>query len=85
MAEENIIHMVNEVFMDSFEIPVDKLKPEANLFNDLGLDSLDIVDLVVALQKKFAVTIRDDQRVRSIRTLGDIYNFIQLIKTEGKK
>jgi acyl carrier protein len=85
MAEQDIICMVNEVFTESFEISGDKLKPEANLFNDLGLDSLDIVDLVVALQKKFGVTIRDDQRVRSIRTLGDIYNFIQLIKTEGKK
>ncbi len=85
MAEQDIIRMVNEVFVDSFEIPADKLMPEANIFNDLGLDSLDIVDLVVALQKKFGITIRDDERVRTIRTLGDIYNFIQLIKTEGKK
>jgi acyl carrier protein len=85
MSEENIIRMVNEVFVDSFEIPADKLTSEANLFNDLGLDSLDIVDLVVALQKKFAVPIRDDQRVRSIRTLGDIHNFIGLVKKEGSK
>jgi acyl carrier protein len=85
MAEQDIIRMVNEVFTESFEIPGNKLIPEANIFNDLGLDSLDIVDLVVALQKKFKVTIRDDERVRTIRTLGDIYNFIQLIRTEGKK
>ena len=85
MIEKEIIRMTDEVFTESFEIPVDKLKPEANIFNDLGLDSLDIVDLVVALQKKFKVIIRDDERVRTIRTLGDIYNFIQLIKTEGKK
>ena len=85
MAEKEIVRMVNEVFTDSFEIPGDKLKPEANIFNDLGLDSLDIVDLVVALQKKFGVVIRDDQRVRTIRTLGDIYNFIQAVKDEGKK
>ena len=85
MVEQGIIRMVNEVFTESFEIPGDKLLPEANIFNDLGLDSLDIVDLVVALQKQFKVTIRDDERVRTIRTLGDIHNFIQLIKTEGKK
>ncbi|MCX5714313.1 MAG: acyl carrier protein [Candidatus Omnitrophica bacterium] len=85
MVEKEILRMVNEVFTDSFEIPSNKLVPEANVFNDLGLDSLDIVDLVVALQKKFGVTIRDDERVRTIRTLGDICNFIQLIKTEGKK
>ena len=83
MAEQDIIRMVNEVFEESFEIPNDKLTPEVNIFNELGLDSLDIVDLVVALQKKFGVTIRDDERLRTIRTLGDIYNFIQSIKGEG--
>ena len=84
MAEEKIITMVNEVFIDSFEIEPGQLTPSANVFNDLGLDSLDVVDLVVALQKKFQVTIRDDERVRNIRTLGDIHDFIQLIKDEGK-
>ena len=82
MTEQDIIKMVNEVFADSFEIEKGKLKPEANIFNDLGLDSLDIVDLVVALQKKFGITIRDDERVRTIRTLGDIQQFILTIKKE---
>lgn len=85
MIEKEIIRMTNEVFTESFEIPPDKLVPEANIFNDLGLDSLDIVDLVVALQKKFGVTIRDDMRVRTIRTLEDLYNFIQLIKGNVSK
>lgn len=82
MVEQDILRLVNEVFEESFEIPKNQLKPEANIFNDLGLDSLDVVDLVVALQKKFNVTIRDDERVRTIRTLGDIYAFIQAIKEE---
>jgi acyl carrier protein len=82
MTEQDIIRMVNEVFMDSFEIEKSKLQPSANIFIDLGLDSLDVVDLVVALQKKFAVTIRDDERVRSIRTLGDLQQFILTIKKE---
>ena len=85
MAEQDVVRMVNEVFTESFEIDVKQIKPEANIFNDLGLDSLDIVDLVVALQKKFGVTIRDDSRVRTIRTLGDIYNFIQSAKKEAEK
>jgi acyl carrier protein len=85
MIETEIIRMVNEVFIESFEIKPEQLKTEANIFNDIGLDSLDIVDLVVALQKKFVVTIRDDERVRTIRTLGDLYNFIQTIKKESNK
>jgi acyl carrier protein len=84
MTKEEVIHKTNEVFEKSFEIAPDRLKPEAHIFNDLGLDSLDIVDLVVALQKQFSVTIRDDERVRSIRTLGDVYNFIHLLGEEGR-
>lgn len=82
MTEQEVIKLTNEVFIDSFEIESSKLRPEANIFNDLGLDSLDVVDLVVALQKKFAVTIRDDERVRNIRTLGDLQQFILIIKKE---
>jgi acyl carrier protein len=85
MVEQDVIGMVNAVFADSFEIPIEKLKPEAKIFSDLGLDSLDVVDLVVALQKKFGVMMRDDERVRAIRTLEDIYNFIQLLQKESGK
>jgi acyl carrier protein len=82
MTEQEVIKLTNEVFIDSFEIEKSKLLPQANIFTDLGLDSLDVVDLVVALQKKFCVTIRDDERVRNIRTLGDLQQFILTIKKE---
>lgn len=80
---DQIQKFVNEVFEESFEIEPARLKPEAKIFEELGLDSLDIVDLIVALQKKFKVQIREDARVREIRTLGDIYKFIQTLKDEG--
>ena len=83
MNLDQITKLVNEVFEDSFEIAPERLKPDAKVFEELGLDSLDIVDLVVALQKKFKVQIRDDERVRQIRTLGDIYQFILTLKNEG--
>ncbi len=85
MTEQEIIAIVNKVFEESFEIEKEKLKPEAHIFTDLGLDSLDIVDLVVALQKSFGVTIRNEERVRNIRTLQDVYQFISAIKSEKKQ
>lgn len=86
MTEEEIIEKTNQVFEESFEIEKDKLKPGAHIFNDLGLDSLDIVDLVVALQKSFGVNIRNEEKVRDIRTLQDVYQFIYTIKNaEGGK
>ena len=85
MTEQEIIIIVNKVFEESFEIEKEKLKPEAHIFTDLGLDSLDIVDLVVALQKSFGVTIRNEERVRNIRTLQDVYQFISAVKSEKNK
>jgi len=83
ITRQEIIASVNEVFEEDFEIEKEMLQPQMNIFEDLELDSLDIVDLVVALQKKFGVTIRDDERIRTVRTLGDLYVFIQVLRSEG--
>ena len=82
MTEQEIIEKTNLVFEESFEIEKARLIPEANIFVDLGLDSLDIVDLVVALQSSFGVKIRNEEKVRDIRTLQDLYQFIAAIKSE---
>ena len=82
MDEVEIKKLVDEVFVEAFEIEPALLRSEMRIFEDLGIDSLDIVDLVVALQKKFKIQIRDDERVRKIRTLGDIYDFILTLKSE---
>ena len=85
MTKDEIIKITNNVMEDSFELPQEDLKPEAHIFNDLGLDSLDIVDLVVALQKAFGVNIRNEEKVREIQTLQDVYNFIYSIKKSMEK
>jgi acyl carrier protein len=77
MVEDDVVRIVNEVFEQSFEIEPARLRPEAHIFKDLGLDSLDTVDLVVALQKKFGVRIQDNTEVRSIETLANLYDFIR--------
>ena len=83
MEDEVIVAKINEVFIESFEIDPAALKPQANIFVDLGLDSLDVVDLVVALQNKFGVKIRSDERVKNIRTLQDLCAFISALRDEG--
>jgi len=86
MTEQEVVDITNKVFEESFEIEKEKLQPQAHIFNDLGLDSIDIVDLVVALQESFGVKIRNEEKVRNIRTLQDIYGFILTIKNEeGRK
>lgn len=82
MTEQESIALVNDIFVESFEIAREDLRPDAHLFRDLGLDSLDAVDLIVALQQKFGVKIRADERIRSIQTLQSLYDLILTIKKE---
>ncbi|MFW5923935.1 MAG: acyl carrier protein, partial [Planctomycetota bacterium] len=75
---------VREVFCEEFELPEDELVPEAEIFDDLGLDSLDVVDLIVALQRKFGVKLRNDERIRQVRTLQDLYEYLETVRREKK-
>ncbi len=85
MTDQEIIEKTNKVFEESFKIEKERLVPQAQIFTDLGLDSLDIVDLIVALQNSFGVKIRNEEKVREIRTLQDIYKFIVSLKGEESK
>ena len=83
MLRQDVARMINEVFEESFEIDPALLQPDAQIFDDLGLDSLDVVDLIVALQKKFEVRVRkDDPRIANVRSLGDICDFIFSVRDE---
>jgi len=76
MTEAEIQDTVNNIFIDEFEIEPSKITPEAEIFATLGLDSLDVVDLVVALEKSFGVKIKSRESLQQIQTVGDIYRFI---------
>ena len=82
VTETEIIQRTNNVLEQYFEIAPERLVPGANIFQDFGLDSLDTVDLIVALQKEFDVTIRDDERIRQLSTLQSIYSFIGAVQQE---
>ncbi len=72
---DKIIKIVNQVLEEEFEIDAELLKPEALLFEDIGLDSLDAVDLIVMIDKELGVRIEEEE-ARAIRTLGDVYQII---------
>ena len=52
------------------------LVPEANLLDDLGADSLDVVELVMAIEEEFGIEVPDSD-AENIRTLGDIMTYIE--------
>ena len=81
MTRERLIELVNQVFIDKFELEAKDLTPEKRIFEDFELDSLDIVDLITGLQHTFGIPLRDNKEIQNIRTLNDIYDlFEKLVK-----
>jgi acyl carrier protein len=76
MTNQEIIDLINLTLAEEFELDMEKMKPEALIFDDLDLDSLDIVDMVVVLENAFQFKIREEESIRKIRSLGDIHEFV---------
>jgi acyl carrier protein len=84
MTDQEIIDLINTTLANEFELNMDDMVPGAVLKDDLGLDSLDRVDMVIVLEKAFNFKIREEEAVREINTLSDIHNFVINKKRELK-
>ena len=82
MERKDIVKAVNSIFLERFELDEAELTPEKNIVEDLQLDSLDLVDMIVGLQQKFGIMLRDNQEIRTVRTLGDVYDFFEKLLRE---
>lgn len=82
MTRDTLIQLINQVFVDKFELDPADLTPEKRIFEDLQLDSLDIVDLVTGLQHTFGIPLRDNKDLLQIRTLNDIYDLFEKLVQE---
>jgi acyl carrier protein len=76
MVNSEIVSRVNQLMSEGFEIPTERLLPEATLMGDLGLDSLDAVDMLVILEEKLGTKI-EGERLIKVRTLGDVYVLVE--------
>ena len=76
MKREDIESKINSFLMEEFEIEGSKISPGAHLKNDLGLESLDFVDIAVIVQKEFGLTLKGEE-MTAIRTLQNLYDYIE--------
>ena len=76
MTDQEIIEQINSSLAEEFEFNLGEMTPDTTLFEDMGLDSLDVVDLVIVLESAFGMKIREEEAIRKIRTLGDIHTFV---------
>lgn len=75
MTREELINKVNEVLSEEFEADVADMQPDASLMGVLDLDSLDIVDVVVLVEKNFGYVMKKEDFV-SVKTFADFYDFL---------
>ena len=71
-----VFEKVREILVDQFDVNEDAVTMEASIQNDLGADSLDIVDLVMSLEEEFDCEIPDEE-IENIKTVGDIVKYIE--------
>lgn len=71
-----VFEKVRTILVDQLDVEEEKVALEASITEDLGADSLDVVDLVMSLEDEFGVEIPDDQ-VENIKTVGDIVKYIE--------
>lgn len=71
-----VFDKVKKIIVDQLDVEEDKVTAAASITDDLGADSLDVVDLVMSFEEEFDIEIPDDQ-VEKIKTVGDIVKFIE--------
>jgi acyl carrier protein len=76
MQRAEIIETVNEFLIEEFEIEESALAPQAHLIDDLGIESLDFVDIVVTIEKEFGFKVKREE-ITGVRTLDDLVNYIE--------
>lgn len=72
----DVLERVKKIVVDNLDVDADKVVESASFIDDLGADSLDLVELVMAFEEEFNIEIPDDVQ-ESIRTVGDAVTHIK--------
>jgi len=82
VADQTVADKVVAIVSDRLGVEKDKVKPKTSFINDLGADSLDIVELVMEFEEEFGMSIPDD-KAEEIRTVGEAIKYIEENQGEG--
>ena len=76
MSVENVQERVKNIIVEQLGVEADQVKPEAQFVNDLGADSLDTAELIMALEEEFDIEI-PDEKAEKIKTVGEAIDYIE--------
>lgn len=75
MTREEVVKKINQILIDEFEIEEAVIDPTGNIIETLGIDSLDLVDLVVLIEKNFGFKVVNEEMC-GIKNLNDFYDYV---------
>lgn len=76
MGDQELMTCIKEILRDYSEVPLSEIPEDSDLFADLALNSLDVVNIAVAFEERFGIEIPDDDLVK-FRTMGDIREYLK--------
>ena len=71
-----VLNKVKKILSDQFSVSDDKITEQTNILEDLGADSLDVVDILMSLEDEFEIEI-PDEAIDKIKTVGQLVNYIK--------
>ena len=74
-----VFEKIRKILCEQLDLEEDDVTVESNIAEDLGGDSMDVVDLIMSIEGEFGIEVPDDQ-VENIKTVGDIVNYIENMK-----
>ena len=76
MSEKSIAEKVKDIIVEQLGVNPEQVTPQASFIEDLGADSLDIVELVMAFEEEFSVEVPDED-AKKLQTVGDVIKYIE--------
>ena len=76
MAEKSIEEKVKDIIVEQLGVTPEQVTPNASFIEDLGADSLDTVELVMAFEEEFSVEVPDED-AEKLQTVGDVVKYIE--------
>lgn len=71
-----VFEKIREILFEQLEYDEDKITMESSIVDDLGADSLDVVDLVMSIEEEFDIEIPDEE-IETVKTVGDLVKFVE--------
>ena len=74
-----ILEKIQAILAEQFEVSADSVSEDTNLVDDLGADSLDVVELIMSIEDEFGISVSDEDAV-GLTTVGKIVDYIEKLQ-----